>query len=495
MTVEQRQQIKPDICVIGAGAGGLAAASAAAAFGVNVVLIEKAKMGGEALNSGALPSKALLAAAARANACRDAARFGIKSPRFGVDFAAVRAHVRDVVAAVEPQDSRERFNGLGVRVFAGEGRFTDAETVAVNGYDVKARRFVIATGSSPALPAIPGLADTPHLTNETIFDLAECPRHLIVIGADSIGLELAQAFRRFGAEVTVLEPAAPLAGADPECASRRARRARARGRRAALRRRHPAGAPVRWRACRSISLPATMPSKKRRPSKAVICSSRWGGGRIWKISISTPPASATSRAASSSTAGFAPPTSTSMPSATSPARRSSAISRTIRPGLVIRNALFRTPVDADRYAVPVVTYTDPELAQVGLTEDEARAQAGVIRVLRAPYRENDRARATGATNGHIKIVTDRKGDYSRRHHRRGGGVGKYRGLDARHKPKAEYRGLCRCYRAVSDLCRGGQTRRDDLFHSRFDEPSGASHHRVAASFWLISVSRKPQARP
>ena len=103
--------------------------------------------------------------------------------------------------------------------FEGEGRFTDAETVAVNGYDVKARRFVIATGSSPALPAIPGLADTPHLTNETVFDLADCPRHLIVIGADSIGLELAQAFRRLGAEVTVLEAATPLAGDDPECAA------------------------------------------------------------------------------------------------------------------------------------------------------------------------------------------------------------------------------------------------------------------------------------
>ena len=321
MTVERQQQIKPDICVIGAGAGGLAAASAAAAFGVNVVLIEKAKMGGEALNSGALPSKALLAAAARANACRDAARFGIKSPRFGVDFAAVRDHVRDVVAAVEPQDSRERFNGLGVRVFAGEGRFTDAETVAVDGYDVKARRFVIATGSSAALPAIPGLADTPHLTNETIFDLAECPRHLIVIGADSIGLELAQAFRRFGADVTVLEPGAPLAGADRECASVVVDALAREGVRAVLRRRDPRKCAVRWRACRSISLPPMMPSEKFRQSTAVICSLRWGGGRIWKISISTPPASATSRAASWSTAGFAPPTSRSMRSATSPARR------------------------------------------------------------------------------------------------------------------------------------------------------------------------------
>src|SRR5271168_1845573 len=213
------EEIKPDICVIGAGAGGLAAAAAAAAFGVSVVLIEKGRMGAESLNFGALPSKALIAAAEHAHAVREAARFGVKSARFGIDFAAVRAHVRDVIAAVAPQDSRERFNGLGVRVIEGQARFTDRGTVAVNGYAVKARRFVIATGSSPSRPAIPGLAEVPHLTNETMFDLAECPRHLIVIGAGSVGLELAQAFRRLGADVTVLEAAAALADDDAECAA------------------------------------------------------------------------------------------------------------------------------------------------------------------------------------------------------------------------------------------------------------------------------------
>ncbi len=409
MTAEQRQEIKPDICVIGAGAGGLAAASAAAAFGVNVVLIERAKMGGEALNSGALPSKALLAAAAGANTFRNAWRFGIKSPRFGVDFAAVRAHVRDVIAAVEPQDSRERFNGLGVRVLEGEGRFTDPQTVAVNGYDVKARRFVIATGSAPELPAIPGLADTPHLTNETIFDLAECPRHLIVIGADAVGLELAQAFRRFGAAVTVLDAAAPLAGADPECASVVLD--------ALAREGVVVRAPVEVRGVRrSLArvqvdiVAADGPEQKtqtidgshllvavgRRPNLEHLDLDAAGiryqpGGIVVDRGLRTTNKNV-----------YAIGDVTGAPQLSHLARHQA--------GLVIRNALFRTPVDADRYAVPVVTYTEPELAQVGLTEDEARARTGVIRVLRAPYRENDRARATGATSGHVKIVTDRKGD-------------------------------------------------------------------------------------
>ncbi|HUI13320.1 MAG TPA: FAD-dependent oxidoreductase [Xanthobacteraceae bacterium] len=409
MTAEQRPQIKPDICVIGAGAGGLAAASAAAAFGVNVVLIERAKMGGEALNSGALPSKALLAAAAHADAFRNASHFGLKSPRFGIDFAAVRDHVREVVAAVEPQDSRERFNGLGVRVLTGEGRFTDAGTVAVDGYDVKARRFVIATGSSPALPAIPGLADTPHLTNETIFELAECPRHLIIIGADSIGLELAQAFRRFGAEVTVLDAAAPLAGADPECAGVVIDALEREG--VALR----AGIEIR-RVRRSLARVQVDIAAGDEPEQKIETIE----GSHLLVAVGRRPnlenldldAAGIRYQPSGIVVDRGLRTTNKQVYAIGDVTGAPQLSHLAhhQAGLVIRNALFRTPVDAERYAVPTVTYTEPELAQVGLTEDAARAQAGIIRVLRAPYRENDRARATGATNGHIKIVTDRKGD-------------------------------------------------------------------------------------
>src|SRR6266511_4019705 len=212
--------LRPDICVIGAGSGGLSVAAAAAAFGVPVVLVEKARMGGDCLNTGCVPSKSLIAAGKRAHAIAAARPFGVTAPGAEVAFGDVHRHVHDVIAAVAPNDSKERFGGLGVRVIEGTARFKDARTVAVGDeIEIKARRFVIATGSSPSVPPIPGLAETPHLTNETVFDLKQAPEHLIVIGAGPIGLELAQAFRRLGAEVTVLEAAQPLAKDDPECAA------------------------------------------------------------------------------------------------------------------------------------------------------------------------------------------------------------------------------------------------------------------------------------
>src|SRR5262245_47545923 len=218
--VGMAERLQPDICVIGAGPGGLSVAAAAAAFGVSVVLIEKDKMGGECLNTGCVPSKALIAAGKRALALADARAFGVTAGATDVDFTKVHRHVHDVIAAIAPNDSKERFNGLGVRVIAGAARFKDRNTVVVgDGIEIAARRFVIATGSSPALPPIAGLETVPYLTNETVFDLSARPEHLIVIGAGAIGLELAQAFRRLGAAVTVLEAAQPLAREDGECAA------------------------------------------------------------------------------------------------------------------------------------------------------------------------------------------------------------------------------------------------------------------------------------
>ncbi len=215
--------LTPDICVIGAGSGGLTVAAAAAAFGVPVVLIEKGKMGGDCLNTGCVPSKSLIAAAKHARAIARAKIFGVAARGFEVDFARVHDHIHEVIAAIAPNDSRERFAALGVRVIEGAARFRDARTVTVlqscgDEIEIKARRFVIATGSSPSLPPIPGLQATAHLTNETVFDLATRPEHLIVVGAGPLGLELAQAFRRLGSAVTVLEAGEPLAREDPECA-------------------------------------------------------------------------------------------------------------------------------------------------------------------------------------------------------------------------------------------------------------------------------------
>src|ERR1700730_11584656 len=213
------EHLTPDICVIGAGSGGLSVAAAAAAFGVPVVLIEKGKMGGDCLNFGCVPSKALLAAAKRAQAMRAGAAFGVASQRPAVDFVRVQGWVHAVITPIAPNDSKERFAGLGVRVIEGEARFKDKQTVAVGDLEVKARRFVVATGAAPAAPPIPGLDQVAYLTNETVFDLTVCPEHLLIIGAGPVGLEMAQAFRRLGASVTVIEAATPLGSDDPECAA------------------------------------------------------------------------------------------------------------------------------------------------------------------------------------------------------------------------------------------------------------------------------------
>jgi pyruvate/2-oxoglutarate dehydrogenase complex dihydrolipoamide dehydrogenase (E3) component len=399
------QLLRPDICVIGAGAGGLTVAAAASAFGVPVVLIEKGRMGGACLNNGCVPSKALIAAAERVHGLRHGARFGVRTVRFGVDFAAVNGYVRETIDAIAPQDSRERFIGLGVRVIAGVARFTDRRTVAVDDTTIRARRFVIATGSSPAIPAIPGLAETPHLTNQTVFDLTDCPRHLIVIGAGTVGLELAQAFRRLGSEVTVLDAATPLAGDDPECA---AIVLDALAREDVKLRIGVKIAQVR-RALARVQVVVTTPAGEetiegthllvaagRRPNVEDLALDAAG------IHHAPHGIAVDKRLRTTNKRVYAIGDVTGGPKFAHLAN--------YQAGLVVRHALFRIPFKVDHRAIPSVTYTDPELAQVGLLEEEARAHTGAIRVLRWPYRENDRAQTTGATNGHIKVITNRGGD-------------------------------------------------------------------------------------
>ncbi|MEJ2125368.1 MAG: FAD-dependent oxidoreductase, partial [Alphaproteobacteria bacterium] len=210
------EQLKPDLCIIGAGAGGLAAATSAVQLGAEVILIERGEMGGDSLNAGCVPTKALLSAAKRAQAIREAGKFGIKAAAPQIDYAAVCAHIKDTVTALTPNNTQERFEGIGVRVIRAEGKFKDRTTVVAGNYEISARRFIVATGSSPAIPPISGLDRIPYLTNETIFDHPELPENLIIIGANPFGLELAQAFRRLGSDVTVLEALTPLENDDEE---------------------------------------------------------------------------------------------------------------------------------------------------------------------------------------------------------------------------------------------------------------------------------------
>ena len=399
------ERLQPDICVIGAGSGGLSVAAAAAAFGVSVVLIEKDKMGGECLNTGCVPSKSLIAAAKYARAVADARAFGVSAGPADVDFAKVHRHVHDVIAAIAPNDSKERFNGLGVRVIAGAARFKGRNTVMVgDGIEIAARRFVIATGSLPALPPIAGLEAVPYLTNETVFDLTARPEHLVVIGAGAIGLELAQAFHRLGAAVTVLEAGEPLAREDGECAAivldALAREGVIVRSNVAIARVEGAGAKIKVVVAgdgeEAIEGSHLLIATGRRANtdglaleQARIACDR--NGIVVNKRLKT-----TNRRvyAIGDVAG----------------RGQFTHLANYHAGLVIRNALFRLPVKVNADLVPRVTFTDPELAHVGLTEAQARARGLSIRLLRWPYHENDRAQTERETVGHIKVVTDGRGN-------------------------------------------------------------------------------------
>ena len=393
-----------DICVIGAGSGGLSVAAAAAQFGVAVALIEKGRMGGDCLNYGCVPSKALIAAGKQAHAMGAGDRFGVAPQAAHVDFAAVNRHVHEVIAAIAPNDSVERFTGLGVTVIQGAARFTDARTVVAGDHRVTARRFVIATGSSAGVPPIDGLDQVGFLTNETIFENTELPSHLIVVGGGPIGMELAQAHRRLGARVTVLEMFKPLGKDDPELTRIVLDAVEADGVdiRAGIKVNKVAGADGGVQ----VEIEDNGEIQTIEGSHLLIAAGR--KPNVDDLGLEA--------------AGieFSPRGITVDAGLRTTNRKVYAIGDVAggyqfthvagyHAGLVIRNALFRLPVKVSYDAIPWVTYTDPELAHVGLDEDAARERHGKIRVLRWPYAENDRAQAERKTRGHVKVVTSSKG--------------------------------------------------------------------------------------
>ena len=398
------ERLQPDICVIGAGSGGLSVAAAAAAFGVSVALVEKDKMGGECLNTGCVPSKALIAAGKRAHALADARAFGVSAGSAGIDFAKVHHHVHDVIAAIAPNDSKERFNGLGVRMIAGAARFKDRNTVVVgDGIEIAARRFVIATGSLPALPPIAGLEAVPYLTNETVFDLTARPEHLVVIGAGAIGLELAQAFHRLGAAVTVLEAGEPLAREDGECA---AIVLDALAREGVIVRSNVTVARVEGTGAKIKVVLAGDGEEAIEGSHLLIATGRRANTdglalEQARIACDRNGIVVNKRLKTTNRRVYA--------IGDVAGRGQFTHLANYHAGLVIRNALFRLPVKVNADLVPRVTFTDPELAHVGLTEAQARARGLSIRLLRWPYHENDRAQTERETVGHIKVVTDGRG--------------------------------------------------------------------------------------
>ena len=391
------KRIKTDVCIIGAGSGGLSVAAGAAQMGAKVVLIEGHKMGGDCLNFGCVPSKALIAAAKQAHAMTTGKAYGVAPVQPEVDYAAAKNHVRKAIATIEPHDSQERFEGLGVQVIRKWGRFISRREVQAGNTVIKARRFVISTGSSPLVPPIPGIGKVKVHTNETIFDLRERPEHLLVIGGGPIGMEMAQAHVRLGSKVTVIEGLKALGKDDPEMASVVLKKLRAEGVEIV----ENATAANIVKTDRGITVETTdgasysgthllmAVGRKVNIEKLNLDKARIAHDRAVKVnarlrSVSNRRVYAIGDAAGglqfTHVAGY-------------------------HAGVIIRSMLFGLRSKARTDHIPWATYTDPELAQVGLTEAEATEKFGsAAEIVRFPFSGNDRAIAEGKTDGLIKVM-------------------------------------------------------------------------------------------
>ena len=391
------KRIKTDILVIGAGSGGLSVAAGASQMGAKVVLLEGHKMGGDCLNYGCVPSKALIASGKLAYAQEHSAAYGVANAAPQVNYAAAKDHVQDVIAQIEPVDSQERFEGFGVHVIREFGHFISPTEVQAGDHVITARRVVIATGSGPLVPPIDGLDSVPYLTNETLWDLRERPEHLLIIGGGPIGMEMAQAHRRLGSKVTVIEGAKALGKDDPEMAAVVLEKLRDEGIEIvedALAHRIDGGdgsvtvhtkdgasytgshllvAVGRKSNHDKLNLEAAGIETTRTGVK-VDASMRTTNRKVYAIG------DAAGGLQFTHVAGY-------------------------HAGVIIRSMLFGLPSKAKTSHIPWATFTDPELAQVGLTEGQARQQHGdKLEVVRFHYNHNDRAIAERKTRGLIKVM-------------------------------------------------------------------------------------------
>lgn len=397
MSPTSQTPIKCDLLVIGAGSGGLSVAAGASQMGASVVLLEGHKMGGDCLNYGCVPSKALLASAKAAYGQSHAAAFGVADQVPDVDYAAAKAHVHNAIETIAPMDSQERFEGFGVRVIRAFGAFISPTEVQAGDHVIRPRRVVIATGSAPLVPPVPGLERVPYETNETLFDLRERPDHLLIIGGGPIGMEMAQAHIRLGCKVTVIEGAKALGRDDPEAAAIVLDALRAEGVEIAedalaAEITGEAGAiEVRTKDGRSFAGSHLLMAVGRK-SNVERLNLQAGGIEPSQTGIKVDASLRTSNKrvyAIGDVAGGMQFTHVAGYHA----------------GVIIRSALFGLPSKAQDLHIPRATYTDPELAQVGLTEAEARTKFGdKLELAQFDYHHNDRALAELKTKGFIKVM-------------------------------------------------------------------------------------------
>ncbi|MFO1036066.1 MAG: FAD-dependent oxidoreductase [Geminicoccaceae bacterium] len=392
------EALTPDLCIIGGGSAGLALAAGAVQMGASVVLCESGAMGGDCLNYGCIPSKSLIAAAAVAGAQRRSGRFGIAGIEPVVDYDAVQAHVREVIETIAPHDSVERFTKLGVRVIEARAKFSGPREVVAGDQRIRARRFVIATGSHPILPKVPGLGEFAYLTNENVFDLRVRPDHLLVLGGGPIGCELAQAFRRLGSRVTLIEMDQILPRDDPELTDVVRRQFVSEG----------------------IELLENMAVVEAEPGPVLVLADGRrlegthvlvGAGRYVEtkgLGLEAAGIECTDRGIKVD-AGLR----TTNPRVFAIGDAAGGLQFThvaaYHAGIVLRRALFRLPAKASNRAIPWVTYTDPELATVGLSEAAARSRGVRHEVVRWTMDANDRAQAERRTEGLVKAVIGKGG--------------------------------------------------------------------------------------
>jgi len=394
-----------DLGILGGGAAGLTAAAGSAQFGAKTILIEKAKkLGGDCLHFGCVPSKTLIRTAGVWSLARRAKEFGLPEIELPpVSLAAVMDRVRSVIDTIQEHDSPERFCKLGAEVRFGSPRFVDDHTVDLDGSRLTARAWIVATGSSPSLPPVEGLADVPYWTNETVFSQTELPGHLLILGGGPIGVEMAQAFRRLGSKVTVVEYADQLLGPeDPDIASILGNRLEAEG----------VKVLTNTKALKAVAMNSSVLLRVG-PAK--------GDGEPWTIQGDVLLVAAGRKPNLEGLELAAAGVEFSPRGVPADARMRTNVSHIYacgdvngvfpfthvagyEAGIALSNAVLRFPRKADYTKVPWCTYTDPEVASIGLNEKRAKGAGVEYRILGAPFDGVDRALAEGETGGKIKVL-------------------------------------------------------------------------------------------
>jgi pyruvate/2-oxoglutarate dehydrogenase complex dihydrolipoamide dehydrogenase (E3) component len=402
-----------DIVIIGGGSGGLVVASVAAQLKAKVALVEKEKLGGDCLWYGCVPSKSLIHAARVAYEVKHGSRFGIYTEPAKIKFEEATGYVQSVIKAIEPHDSPERFRSLGVEVIFGSGQFVDRETFAVNGRKLKARSFVVSTGSRPAIPPVEGLQEAGFLTNEKVFSLQERPESLIVIGAGPIGCELGQSFHRLGSQVTIIASRDQIMPKeDPEAAAVVQEQLESEGIRILKNSRAKKVEIIDGKKCLWAG-PKDGNSEKIIADEILV-----SAGRIPNVDSLNLEAAGVQYDKKGIKVGL--DLRTTNPRILACGDIIGGYQFTHVAGyeavVAVTNALF-APVTrlfaskANYRVIPWATFTEPELARVGLTEQQARERYGDdVVVLKQPFAGVDRAQAENATKGFGKIITRANGE-------------------------------------------------------------------------------------